>query len=135
MNNPLVYNIPAWMIDDYRNRNLIVRSASPSEIVSSLWHTDQNLIRFIQLLSDSADASVLEGTGDGIPIEVFLSDPGEYQRLYKFVSLLDSHPLRIAIPVVPGFSKAVKLAVSLNYAVKLEVEQPNQELVEEESNS
>jgi hypothetical protein len=119
------------MIDQYRDRNLIVRSASPSEIVSSLRHTDCDHLRFIQLLSDSEDASVLEDTGDGIPIEVFLSNPVEYQRLYKFVSLLDCHPLRIAIPVAPGFSKAVKLAVSLNYAVKLEVEQPDQELVEE----
>jgi hypothetical protein len=99
--------------------------------VSSLCRTDPQQIRFIQLLSESADASDLEDTGDGIPIEVFLSDPVEYQRLYKFVSLLDCHPLRIAIPVAPGFSKAVKLAVSLNYAVKLEVEQPDQALVEE----
>jgi hypothetical protein len=99
--------------------------------VYSLWRTDQSLIRFIQLLSDSADTSPLEGTGDSIPIEIFLSDPSKYHRLYNFANLLDSHPLRIAIPLIPGFSKAVKLAVSLNYAVKLEVEQPDDALIEE----
>jgi hypothetical protein len=35
------------------------------------------------------------------------------------------------MPVVPDFSKAVKLAVSLNFAVKLEVTQPDQTLVKE----
>jgi len=127
----LVYNIPAKMIDDYRGRRVIVRSSSPSEILYCLWRTDPAAIRFIQLLSADADISTLEGAGESIPIEISLKDPNQFQRLSDFTNLLDSHPIRIAIPVVPGFSSATKLAVSLNYAVRLEMDQPDETLFEE----
>jgi hypothetical protein len=39
--------------------------------------------------------------------------------------------VRITIPLVSGFSKAVKLAISLRYAVKLEVRQPDEDLLQE----
>ena len=131
MTERLVYNIPAKMIDDYRGRRVIVRSSSPSEILYCLWRTDLATIRFIQLLSASVDTSTLEGAGESIPIEIVLEDPTQFQRLYAFTNLLDNHPIRIAIPVVPGFSAAAKLAVSLNYAVKLEMGQPDQMLFDE----
>jgi len=131
LSTSLVYNIPARRIDAYPGRNLIVRSELPDELADCLRRADKAAIRFVQLLSVANDSSVLEGTGEAIPLEIFLSDPSQYHRLYDFGSLLDSHPVRIAIPVIPGFSKAVKLAVSLNYAVKLEVEQPNELLIEE----
>ena len=102
------------MIDDYRGRRVIVRSSSPSEILYCLWRTDPAAIRSIQLLSADADISTLEGAGESIPIEIALKDPSQFQRLYDFTNLLDSHPIRIAIPVVPGFSSATKLAVSLS---------------------
>jgi hypothetical protein len=68
---------------------------------------------------------------DGIPLEIFLKEPGDYLNLYNFTYLLDTHPVRVVIPVVSGFSKAVKLAVALNFAVKLNVKQPNPELLKE----
>ena len=127
----LVYNIPAKMIDDYRGRRVIVRSSSPSEILYCLWRTDPAAIRFIQLLSADADVSTLVGAGESIPIEIALKDPNQFQRLYDFTNLLDNHPVRIVIPVVSGFSSAAKLAVSLNYAVRLEMDQPDESLFEE----
>lgn len=123
--NALVYNIPTEMIEAYRGRNVILRSSSPNEIIYSLWRADLATVCFIQLLSPSDDVATLEGSGEGIPIEIVLHDPGEYECLYNYTSLLDTHPVRIAIPAVRGFSKAVKLALSLDYAVKLEIEQPD----------
>lgn len=131
MSTSLVYNIPARRIDAYPGRNLIVRSELPGELADCLRRPDSGAIRYIQLLSTANDSSVLEAVGEAIPLEIFLSDPSQYQRLYDFANLLDSHPVRIAIPVVPGFSKAVKLAVALTFAVKLEVEQPDDLLIEE----
>ena len=64
-------------------------------------------------------------------IQILLEDPGDYLNLYSYTYLLDAHPVRIVIPVVAGFSKAVKLAVALNFAVKLEVRQPDEELLKE----
>ncbi|HEY6802309.1 MAG TPA: hypothetical protein VI306_01915 [Pyrinomonadaceae bacterium] len=129
MTKQIVYNIPATLIDSYRSRAVILRSSSPQELLYSLWRADPLEVRFIQLLSPLTDTSVLEGSLENIPIEIVLEDPGEYECLYDFANLVDSHPLRIAIPVVKGFSKAVKLAVSLDYAVKLQVEQPDEFLL------
>ena len=67
----------------------------------------------------------------GSPLEIVLDDPGQYLDLYGYTSLLDNHPVRIVIPLVAGFNQAVKLAVALNFAVKLEVKQPNEELLQE----
>ncbi len=132
MSESLVYNIPAKLIDEYRGLNVIVRSSAPDEIVHCLERADPTAIRFIQLLSTPSNTSVLEGCGKQLPIEIVLRDPAaEYVLLYNYPNLLDTHPVRIAIPVLPGFSKAVKLAVSLDFAVKLEMEQPDSFLVEE----
>jgi hypothetical protein len=130
--NKLVYNIPAKQIDAYRGRNIIVRSAEPTELVYSIWRADPKAIRFIQLLATPADSSTLEGAAEALPVEIVLKNPAvEYVQLYNYTNLLDTHPVRVAIPVWPGFSKAAKLAVSLNFAVKLELQQPDSFLIEE----
>lgn len=128
----LVYNIPAKLIEAYRGRNVIVRSAFPREIVERLSPADLPAVRFIQLLSTLADTGDLEAWGEGIPVDVVLKNPAaEFSQLYNYSTLLDTHPVRISIPVVPGFNKAAKLAVSLDFAVKLEMGQPDQSLLEE----
>lgn len=126
-----VYNVPAKLIDRYRGRDVIVRSSSPSELVECLRYADGASIRFLQLSATPEDTSCLENFGAGIPLDVVLDDLARYERLYSYANLRDSHPIRITIPVVPGFSKAVKLAVSLDYAVKLELQQPDAALVTE----
>ena len=132
MAETLVYNIPAKLIDAYRGRNLIVRSASPREIVEALAHTDLARVRFIQLLSMPADTGDLEAWGQGIPIDIVLRDPAaEFASLNNYAKLRHTHPIRVTVPVVPGCSKAVKLAVSLDFAVKLETNQPDGFLIEE----
>ena len=132
MTNAVVYNIPAKQIDLYRGRSVIVRSAEPAELIYCISRAVPSAIRFIQLLSTQADADMFEGVAEGLPIEILLRNPAsEYAQLYDYTNLLDSHPVRVAIPVCPGFSKSVKLAVSLNFAVKLELEQPDQLLMEE----
>jgi hypothetical protein len=120
----LVYNIPAKLIENYRGHEVILRSSSPGEIAYSLWQSDPLVVRFIQLLAPFDDTSVLERSVEELPIEIVLEDLNQFELLYDFTNLLDSHPLRVTIPVARGFSKAVKLAVSLDYAVKLQVGQP-----------
>lgn len=126
-----VYNVPAKLIKHYEGRNVIVRSSSPAELVASLSRSDLSLLRFMQLTASTEDSSCLESFGPGIPLEIVLTTPVDYHLLYSYANLLDSHPVRVAIPVVLGFSKAVKLAVSLDFAVKLEMEQPDQFLLRE----
>lgn len=126
-----VYNVPAKLFDRFRGRDVIVRSSSPQELVDCLSGADLASVRFLQLSSTSEDTSCLENSAPGIPLDIVLENPAQYQQLYSFSNLLDSHPVRITIPLVSGFSKAVKLAISLRYAVKLEVQQPDEDLLTE----
>lgn len=128
----LVYNIPASKIDLYRGSEVIIRSSNAAELAVSLSRCDPAKVRFIQLLSTPANTSTLEGAFYSLPVDIHLSDPeDEYTTLYDYANLLDSHPIRVSIEALPGFSKAVKLAVSLNFAVKLEVDQPGPDLIAE----
>lgn len=126
-----VYNVPATLLDQYRGRDVIVRSASPKELVERLQNADLTRVRFMQLFATPKDTSCLESFGTGIPLDVVLHDLTQYQQLYSYSNLLDTHPVRVTIPVAPGFSKAVKLAISLQFAVKLEMQQPDDELLRE----
>ncbi len=128
----LVYNIPARLIDQYADYAVIVRSRDPSEIVSCLPPARLFHVRFVQLLSLPPDISVLGPWAVGLPIDVVLSDPvAEYSRLYSYATLSETHPVRVTIPVISGFSKAVRLAVALGFAVKFDVIQPDDLLIEE----
>ena len=128
----IVYNIPASMVDLYPDRNLIVRSHDPREIVGVLSRDDLARVSYVRALSVRPDLQCLTIWGQGIPVDLVVEDPAiDLPLLYQCTPLQAGHPVRVTVPVVPGFSKAVKLAVSLNFAVKLEVSQPSPSLVEE----
>jgi hypothetical protein len=130
----MVYNIPVILVEAYHGRRLIVRSQHPSELVERLSEKDLENLSYIQLFSLTVETDPLTRWGEGIPVELVMQDPKtEFPLLYKHAKLFDTHPIRVAIPVAPGFSKAVKLAVPLNFAVKLEVTQPDSALMEEMS--
>ena len=126
------YNVPLAFIDSYPDRPLIVRAADPAAVVQSL--SPQHLSRLValQLLDITADLEELDGWCPGLPIEVVLSDPeAEVMKLYRLCRLQRSHPVRVVIPILEGFSKAVRVASFLQLPVKLEGAQPDPELIEE----
>jgi hypothetical protein len=133
MIDPLTYNIPAARIDAYRGRRLVVRSRLPAEIIACLTPEALPNLAYIQLLSAEVEGDDLIHWGVGVPVDVVIQDPhAEFPLLYRLARLLENHPVRLSVPVVAGFSKAVKLALALNFAVKLElVRQPEWELIEE----
>src|SRR5215467_7077233 len=125
MSNALVYNVPAQLVDQYRGRSLIIRSAAPAEMIHALQLVSQADVRFIQLLSVSEYWGFLLCAWKHLPVEIVLKDPvADYGRLYHYSNLLDSHPVRVAIPNVTGFTDPVRLAVSLDFAVRLQLDQP-----------
>ena len=132
MKSEIVYNVTARHLGDFPGANLIVRSDKPREIVDSLAHTDLSRVRFIQLLSTPPDTAELEEWGTAIPIDIILKDPAaEFALLYNYTNLLDTHPVRVSIPALPGVSKAAKQAVSLSFAVKLNLGQPDNFVIDE----
>lgn len=126
------YNVPLALVDSYPDRPLIVRATDPAAVVQYL--SPQHLSRLValQLLDISADLQDLEEWHSGLPIEVVLGDPeAEVMKLYRLCRLQGSHPVRVVIPIVPGFSKAVRVASFLQLPVKLESAQPDATLIEE----
>jgi hypothetical protein len=133
--NSVIYNVPAELFSEYRGRRVIVRSLDPGEIVQMLSGEDLDNVQYVQLLSAGIDPEALAplaNWGRDVPMEIVISDPAsEFPLLYNFSKLLDKHPIRVSITVRPGFLKAVKLALALQFTVKLDVGQPDTSLIEE----
>lgn len=126
------YNVPLALIDSYPNRRLIIRAADPSLVVHGLFPPDLDNLVALQLLDISADLDELDGWNPGLPIEVVLQDPeAETMKLYRLCKLQRSHPVRVVLPVVAGFSSAARVASFLHLPVKLEGAAPDPELLEE----
>ncbi|HMG37472.1 MAG TPA: hypothetical protein VKM94_26445 [Blastocatellia bacterium] len=128
----VVYNIPINLLARYRRRKVIVRSYDAQEIVAGLSNGNMDDLVAVQLLSLNGDGEVLTNWGYGVPVDLVMLYPtNEFPSLYRYARLLDRHPLRVCIPVVNGFSKAVKVAASLKLLIKLEIGQPDPSLMEE----
>lgn len=122
------------MLAGYRGHTVIVRSRDPLEIVEKLATEDLERVSYVQILTLRAELHPLTLWGDAIPVDLVVQNPEtDLPLLYQCSQLLSRHPVRITVPVVSGFSKVVKLAASLNFAVKLELFQPEGELIEEMS--
>lgn len=52
-------------------------------------------------------------------------------KLYRLCKLQRSHPVRVVLPIVPGFGNAARVASFLHLPVKLEGTPPEPELMEE----
>ena len=130
--NAVTYNIPAHLFNSYQGRRLIVRSDNPSELVIYLSQANLENVLYAQLTSPEVEPDPLLTWASALPVDVLLRNPAvEYPLLYNFSKLLDKHPVRISISVKNGFVKAVRLALALGFAVKLEVGQPDASLIAE----
>ena len=125
MDDSITYDVPVRLVEAYRGRSLIVRAHHPSEIVRGIPQGGFDGLSYVRLLSVGAEVDELVHWGAGVPVDVVMqSPPSELPRLYEYAKLLENHPVRISVPVVAGFGGAVRLALSLNFAVKLEVPEP-----------
>ena len=128
----IAYHIPLSQLAAYRDRRVIVRSTSPSQLAAQLGSEYLDNVAYVELCSLPGDTDILIHWAEGLAIELLLSHPAEdFAQLYRHAKLLDNHPARVALPVVPGFEKAVKLASSLQFAVRLQVGQPTAPLTEQ----
>ena len=129
---PIVYDIPLDALPAYRGRRVLVRSDSPADVVLACRHVPDADVVCVQLDHLPTDIDPLADWGYGLPIQLTMPDPAaEFAALYRYARLVDKHPVRVVMPVRPGFSRAVKLATSLEMAVKLEVGQPSPAELEE----
>jgi hypothetical protein len=130
--NELIYEVPLERISAYRGRRLIVRARESAALVAALAAEELEHLLGARLLSLAADSEPLNAWAPGLPVDLAMTDPAsEFPLLYRHTELLDSHPVRVIIPVRPGFGKAVRVAIALHFAVWLEPGQPEPALVEE----
>lgn len=126
------YNVPVELLSAYSDRRLVVRAKDPFALADSISQKSGDEIVMLQVLDVNMDLEVLATCGYGIPIEIVLKYPqSEACKLYRVIKLQRAHPLRIVIPVVAGFSKAVKVASALHLPIKLEGNQPQPDCIEE----
>lgn len=127
----VVYNIPLSRLAEYRQHDLIVRTEQPQALLDSIDLGQLQQLAYVQLLSLPANTDCLIHWTPGLAVELVLEQPGtNFPQLYRYAKLLDNHPVRVAIPVENGFEKAVKLALSLQFAVRLQIGQPAEGLMQ-----
>src|ERR1700681_3380261 len=80
-----------------------------------------------------AEAWALAAHGNSeIPLDVILSTPAsEFSDLYRLVDVCAVRDVRVSMPALPGFLKAVKLATSLRLPVRVLPGQPTPEALAE----
>ncbi|NEV64331.1 hypothetical protein [Thiorhodococcus minor] len=127
----IVYHVPLERLSAYRGRHLIVRSDNPHALVDRIGAVDLDDLAYVQLCSLPSGSEALIHWAEGLGVELVLESPADdFARLYEYAKLLDNHPVRVLLPVEPGFEKAAKLAASLQFAVRLQVGQPAVPLIE-----
>jgi len=128
----IVYNIPATMIEAFRGRDIIVRSIDPAEILQRLGQDDLKRLAYLQILGTGGDIDSLMRWEHPIPVDLVIQHPeSDLPLLYRYAPLIAERSVRVSVRVAAGFSNVVKLALSLNFAVKLEVSQPEPAAIEE----
>jgi hypothetical protein len=127
----VTYLIPANLADTYRGRRVVIRAPDPRALRAALSREDIHNVVYAQLPFPVGGWVPLPNWARGLPLDLVLERPGEtYPSLYDCSRLAADHPVRVTIPVVPGFDKALLLAVALNFAVKLEVGRPDSTLID-----
>lgn len=130
MSSP-VYSVPVHQVTGYRDQALVIRADDVGNLIAEVPEPAGLNIAYIQLPVGS-DTEPLGMWGIGIPVDIVLEDPArEFAQLYRHGKLLDKHPMRVSIPVKPGFLKSLKIAASLQFAVKLMPGQPEPAVIPE----
>lgn len=126
----ITYNIPLSRLDEFRDSRIIVRLTDPATI-PEIRKADPLLVSYVQLMADVFDITSVGRWPFEIPVDIVLTDPeNEYPKLYEYSRVFSEVPVRVTIPVKPGFQKAVKLAASLGLAIKLDPNQPEPDLAD-----
>ena len=122
----IVYEIPLDALPAYGGRRVLVRAGSPADVVRGCQQVPDADVVAVQLDHLPSDIEPLADWGCGVPIQLTMLDPStDFPALHRYARLVDKHPVRVLMPVRRGFSRAVKLATSLQMAVKLHVGQPS----------
>lgn len=129
-----VYSVPEALFDAFvaGGVGLIVRAKTVATLLDHLGGKPLDAVASVRVTSKDFDPDALREWPHPVPIDLVLMDPAaELPVLYRLSELPASWPVRVSIPIQPGFAKAVYLAAALHLPVNLEVGQPAPPLVAE----
>ncbi|WP_295456250.1 hypothetical protein [uncultured Thiodictyon sp.] len=128
----VLFNIPVALFRAFPGRPVALRTADPGEAPQLLGPEVPAEVAFLQVTDLTQDLAPLADWGDGLALDLVMADPAtELPLLYRCTGLIDRHPVRVTIPLMPGLARAVKLAVSLGFSVRLLGHQPTPDGVTE----
>ena len=120
------------MIEAYRGRNLIVRGHDSSMMVHRLATQDLERVEYLQIFGAGGNIDGFLRWEHAVPVDLVVQNPeADLPLLYRYSTMRAERPVRVSVAVMPGFSKVVRLALSLDFAVKLELSQPEPVLMDE----
>ena len=105
LSDSIVYNIPDTMIEAYHGRNLIVRGHDPSVMVQRLATHDVETLAYLQILGAGGNLAGLMRWEHAVPVDLVVKNPEtDLPQLYRYSTMRAERPVRVTVPVVPGFS-------------------------------
>jgi hypothetical protein len=127
--------LPAALAEEQGDRPFVVLIRTPDELTRWSGKPPEGL-QWIEVegFLDNLEAwsPATQRGASQIPLDVVLTKPAaEFAYLYRLVDVCGMRDLRVSMPAVPGFFKAVKLAASLRLPIRLLPGQPNPEVLAE----
>jgi hypothetical protein len=128
----MIYTIPLELVPSYKDRDIVVRSADAGALVNAAQKDSDKRIKRVQLLNPRRGVEKLSLLPGSMPIDLCLAEAGALNGLSsEWTKLARSHALRLVVPVIPGFGNLMKAALRAGLRVKLEIDQPDNESVDE----
>lgn len=126
--------LPTALAEEQGERPFVALARTPDELSRWLGEPSKGL-QWIEIegLLDNLEAWTPAARGRfQVPLDIILTKPAsEFANLYRLVDVFAACDLRVSMPAVPGFSKAVKLAASLRLPMRLLPGQPTPEVLAE----
>ncbi len=127
-----VFSITAALFQAFPDRAVILCTADPAATRTLLGPAVPSRVMLLQVTDLTADLGPLVHWGEGLAIDLLMADPAPQLRLlYRCTEVLDRHPVRVTIALLPGAALAVKLLVSLGFSVRLAGHQTTPEVIAE----
>jgi hypothetical protein len=127
--------LPTALAEEQGDRPFVALARTPDELCRWLGEPPKGL-QWIEIegLLDNLEAwtPATQRLASQVPLDVILTKPSsEFANLYRLVDVSATRDLRVSMPAVPGFFKAVKLAASLRLPIRLLPGQPTPEVLAE----
>jgi hypothetical protein len=124
---PPVLNLPAGQVSSHARGPVVLRVASCADVLLT-GDTPPNRVLWIETSVELASSAWPTGAG----LDVVLGDPQrEAPLLYDLARLRHDRPLRVTIEAVPGVATASRVAIGLQFPVRLLARQPAPAVVAE----